>query len=297
MIAPMRIRTNAGASAGRGSTALLLLAAALVLTACSGARAADSSGARIIALHADRGGDVIVAYTGSLVRIHPTSGAQSPVALPSSVSRVDAFASSTEGTFYLAAPGPGVWVSSDRGETWRAASDGLPEGRVAALAAHADQDRTAYAYVVAEGIYRSEDAGRSWQLMDAGAEDMTGPFIHTDMPGSMRTGWLFAATKHGISRSMDCFCLWRDAGALAAEVYALTYDPDRPERIFAAIDTRILRSDNGGEDWETAGAPVAAISALSHGIKGALYAGSAGGEVFVSTDAARSWRRVHGFPR
>jgi len=291
----MSTRTNAGAR--RQITLLVLLAAASLLIGFPGARAAGSSDARIVALHAEPGGELVVAYTGSLLRIDPESGERSPVALPSKASRVDAFASSTEGTFYLAAPGRGIWISDDRGGTWRAVSDGLPEGRVAALTAHAEQGRTVYAYAVADGIYRSEDAGRSWQLMDAGPEDMTGPFIHTDMPGSMRTGWLFAATTHGISRSMDCFCLWRDAGALAAEVYALTYDPDRPERIFAAIDTGILRSDNGGEDWEAAGAPVAAISALSHGIKGALYAGSAGGEVFVSTDAARSWRRVDGLPR
>lgn len=288
------IRTAVGAC--RRSATLLLLAAALLLTAFTGARAAGSSGARLVAIHADRSGDVVVAYADSLVRIHTTSGEQSPIALPSSVSRVDAFASSTEGTFFLAARGSGIWVSDDRGKTWRSGNSGLPGGKVGALAAHADQGRTVYAYVVAEGIHRSEDAGRSWQLMDAGPEDMTGPFIHTDMPGSMRTGWLFAATKDGISRSMDCFCLWRDAGALAAEVYALTYDPDRPERIFAATDSGILRSDDGGEGWAAAGAPVPTIRTLSHAMNGALYAGSAGGELFVSTDAARSWRRVHGFP-
>lgn len=287
---------RAEVSTRQRSATLLLLAAALLLTAFSRARAADSSGARLVAIHADRGGDVIVAYADSLVWIHTTSGEQSPIALPSSVSRVDAFASSTEGTLYLAAQGSGIWVSDDQGKTWRSGNAGLAGGKVGGLAAHADQGRTVYAYVVAEGIHRSEDAGRSWQLMDAGPEDMTGPFIHTDMPGSMQTGWLFAATKHGISRSMDCFCLWRDTGTLAAEVYALTYDPDRPERLFAAADSGILRSDDGGEGWAAASAPVPAIRTLSHAMNGALYAGSAGGEVFVSTDAARSWRRVHGFP-
>lgn len=36
-------------------------------------------------------------------------------------------------------------------------------------AAHADQPDTVYAYIAGQGIYRSQDVGRRWQLMDKGA--------------------------------------------------------------------------------------------------------------------------------
>lgn len=249
----------------------------------------------VVALHA--GSDLFVASPDSLVRFDPEAGTAMPVAIPSRVTAIEAFTASKGGTLYLAASGSGIWISDDRGSTWREGGDGLPRGKVNALAAHASLDRTVYAHVVAEGIYRSEDAGRTWELMDAGPEGMTGPFVHTDMPGSMQTGWLFAAANRGISRSMDCFCLWRDTGAPDGEVHAVTYDPARPERIYAATRSAILRSSNGGEDWAVSPLPSAGIRALSYSTKGALFAGSTTGALYVSTDEGKSWQRLDGSRR
>lgn len=275
----------------RRATMLCTVVAVLVI-AMSVARAGALHATPVVALHA--GDDLLVAHENSLRRIDPESGAVTPIVLPSDVTVIDAFTASEGGTLYLAARGSGLWISEDGGNTWRAGGEGGPRGKVSALAAHAALERTVYVNVVAQGIYRSEDAGRSWELMDAGPEGMTGPFVHTDMPGSMQTGWLFVAAKRGISRSMDCFCLWRNTGAPDGEVHAVTYDPARPERIYAATGSEILRSPNGGEDWLVMPPPSGKIRALTYSANGVLYAGSATGALYVSTDEARTWRRMSG---
>src|SRR3546814_15414001 len=71
---------------------------------------------------------------------------------------------------------------------------------------------TVYAVVAEQGIYRSEDGGAGWRMMDKGPEAEIQRIIHSNLEGSMQSGWLFAATDRGVYRSMDCFCGWRNAG-------------------------------------------------------------------------------------
>src|SRR5260370_2025760 len=95
---------------------------------------------------------------------------------------------------------------------WVERTEGLPGLDVIAVADHATHPDTIYAIVEERGIYRSQDAGKSWRMMDRGPRDGLVQLIHSDMPGSMQSGWLFAATSSGVRRIMDCFCLWQDAG-------------------------------------------------------------------------------------
>ena len=196
------------------------------------------------------------------------------------------------GIVYVAGPGAGVLRSDDGGRRWTAADKGLPGKDVLALATHATQPRTVYAYVAKRGIFRSEDAGGRWKLMDAGPRQPIRSLVHSDMAGSMQTGWFFAATDRGVSRSMDCFCGWRDAGALGKPVRALAYDPRAPEHLYAATDDGLYASANGGEKWQPARSPARAIAALAVSPSGALYAAMAGGALFRSTDGGRTWAPV-----
>jgi len=74
------------------------------------------------------------------------------------------------------------------------------------MAAHATQPETLYAYHGKEGMFRSRDGGSKWVKVDNGPQESVQAFLHSDMPGSMESGWLFAGTTHGVARSMDCFC-------------------------------------------------------------------------------------------
>lgn len=209
--------------------------------------------------------------------------------------RLAAVAASAGGALYVAGPGLGVQRSDDGGETWRDLGGGLPGGDVTALAVHSTRPETLYVVVPEAGTLRSEDAGETWREMDRGPSEGIRRLVHSDMPGSMQTGWLIAASGEAVRLSMDCFCGWRLGGAFGAgTVHDVAYDPAEPERILAVADGGVFRSGNGGRDWEPVhtGGPVKV--ALAFGPGGALYAATRDGALLRSDDHGRSWQAVDG---
>jgi photosystem II stability/assembly factor-like uncharacterized protein len=221
-----------------------------------------------------------------------------PIALPTSVQRGRitslAVAARSNDVLYIAGLGFGVLRSPDGGRTWTAKNEGLPSLDVTGFTSHADQPDTLYAYLSGHGIFRSDDAGNHWRLMDAGPREKIVEFVHSNMPGSMQTGWLLAATAKGVSRSMDCFCGWRDAGALGRHVTAVAYDPSAPKRVYAVTAEGLFVSADGGEQWSRAQSPGKLVTALVVSDRGIVYATARKGELFRSADHGTTWLRVDG---
>jgi photosystem II stability/assembly factor-like uncharacterized protein len=197
-----------------------------------------------------------------------------------------------EKAIYVADAGLGVLRSDDQGRSWAARNEGLPGLEVAALATHADRPETVYAYLREKGIFRSEDGGGSWRLMDAGPRGGISSFFHSNMAGSMQSGWLFVAGPRGVQRSMDCFCGWRDAGGLGHAVSAVAYDPKAPADIYAATADGIFASSDGGEKWTPSQSPPIAIEALVVTTRRELVAAGADHHVYTRAAAGASWRRL-----
>src|SRR5688500_643956 len=65
-------------------------------------------------------------------------------------------------------PGSGIWKTTDGGDTWSRLTDGLPRlmGKIGVAVSPANPDRV-FAVVEAErsGLYRSDDAGKTWRLL------------------------------------------------------------------------------------------------------------------------------------
>lgn len=207
------------------------------------------------------------------------------------IASVAASPAAKKDSMYVAGPGLGILRTDDGGKTWIARNDGLPTRDVIAVAAHTTQPDTVYSVVKDSGVYRSEDGGKTWRLMDRSVKAGVHQLIHSNMAGSMQSGWLFAATENGVRRAMDCFCLWQDAGKLGASVRSIAYDPRQPEHIFAATEKGLFRSTDGGENWDQIMAPVSDITALAIAPSGALYVAGADGTMFRSADAARLGNR------
>lgn len=111
------------------------------------------------------------------------------------------------GTVYVSSPTLGVARSEDGGKSWAVVNSGLPSLEVTGLAMHSFRRQTLYAWMRKEGIFRTEDGGVSWKRMpDQGPpdKDVRG-LVHSTLPGSMNTGWLYAVTPTGAYLSMDCF--------------------------------------------------------------------------------------------
>lgn len=128
---------------------------------------------------------------------------------PSAPVGISAFAVDPEEPDRMFATGVGISLlrSQDGGQSWTESGQGLPSRSVTALALHSYQPDTLFAWVLNDGIYRSEDAGANWKRMpDQGPPDPdVGALVHSDLPGSMNTGWLYAVTPSGVYLSMDCF--------------------------------------------------------------------------------------------
>lgn len=261
------------------------------------ASAVAAAGERIVALTFDREANALfVAHAHEFHRSDDEGRSWTKMSLPLSVqgNSIAAVAASVKrkGALYLAGPGFGVLHGSDDGRNWVARNNGLPSRDVVALAAHTDQPDTVYAYVSGRGVFRSEDAGTHWKWMGGGPREGIGQFIHSNMSGSMQTGWLFAATPKGVGRSMDCFCLWRDAGELGAPVDAVSYDPREPRYVYAATGKGLFFSTDGGEQWTRLSAPAARVTALVVSPAGAVFAGTADGGLYRSLDQAKTWERI-----
>jgi photosystem II stability/assembly factor-like uncharacterized protein len=215
------------------------------------------------------------------------------VPLPPSASggRIAAIAVSPvgQGALYVAGPGVGVLKSFDTGQTWVSIVEGLPSDDVITLAAHSTSADTLYTVLAQKGIYRSEDGGKRWRMVDKGPGAQPRHFIHSGMEGSMQSGWLFAATDKGVYRAMDCFCGFRKAGSLPGPVSAVAYDPKQPKELYAAAGRQVFSTANGGEDWQAAGSPGAEVRALVYSPAGVLYGLLVDGRVVRSTNKGRQW--------
>jgi photosystem II stability/assembly factor-like uncharacterized protein len=260
------------------------------------AQAPASSDNRLVALWSDNATGTLLKATGkALSRSSDQGQTWTSVALPPFAAKADivavAISAGNRDLLYVAGPGLGVLRSKDGGRSWTAANQGLASRNVVALTTHADQADTLYAYIADEGVFRSQDAGGSWRLMDKGPREKIRHFVHSNMPGSMETGWLFAATEKGVRRSMDCFCGWHKAGDLAGKIETVTYDPDEPQRVYAATGKGLFVSTDGGEEWASIKSPGAVVSMLAAAPSGVLYAGG-NGSLFRSRDRGHTWEKV-----
>lgn len=111
---------------------------------------------------------------------------------------------------YLAGKQIGIWRSRDSGKTWQKVTQGLENERVTALALHSngyprDSTKSLFAWVADVGMFESHDEGDTWKRsVDQGPPNpQVLALTHTPLPGSMNTGWLYAATPDGAYLSMD----------------------------------------------------------------------------------------------
>ena len=240
-------------------------------------------------------------------------------------------------TLYAGGVAGGVWKSTDRGLSWRALDDRMLNLAVSTLVIDPSDPSVLYAgtgegligglegtnFLRGFGVFRSTDAGASWQHLEATASRAFW-YVNDLVVSPEDPHRLFAATWHGVYRSDDRGMSWELL--LANPAYAsaasrtiaptqvgcteLAIHPEAsPEILLAAFGSLyqdgLYRSDNGGTSWQRVlsrpnqGRMALAVSPSHPNTMYLTMAGSYGNDgsewgklvdVFRSNDTGESWQ-------
>lgn len=205
---------------------------------------------------------------------------------------------------YVGTVGEGLWRSSDGGETFVRASDGMfVECHVRALVVHPQDDRVLY-LGNEHGLYRSDDGANNWSRIDSPA---TGLPIWSILLAPSNPDLLLVGTCPArIFRSGDGGRTWTEPLArfqqgcpriVHTRLTALCAHPANLDTFWAGVEIDgVYRSNDGGNTWVPASSSTGGLSSQDiHGLAfvpgnpGQLLA-STNNDVNVSTDDGATWR-------
>ena len=149
----------------------------------------------------------------------------------------------------------GVVGSRDGGETWEQMGGTDPDIHFINLS----MDRPGTVYVAtAGGPYRSDDQGKSWELINAGLQ--RGYTVHIAAAPDDADLVLVSVSNNSqrknaqLYRSTDGGHHWQQvegAGSDDDMVVAMDWDPAQPGYVYAGTDRgKLFQSGDGGESWE-----------------------------------------------
>jgi photosystem II stability/assembly factor-like uncharacterized protein len=242
-------------------------------------------------------------------------------------------------TFYMGATGGGVWKTTNGGEEWRNVSDGFfTAGSIGALAIAPSDSNVIYAGTgetclrnnvsAGDGIYRSDDAGRTWTHVGLRDSFHIGRIaIHPKDPDRVYVAALGSAfgpnPERGVYRSTDGGATWERTLFVSDRAGAvdLALDPHNPRVLYAATwegarkawtivsggpGSGLHKSVDEGDTWK----PL--TKGLPEGVKGkiglavspvrpervyALVEAAEGAGLYRSDDAGETFESVNSDPR
>ena len=187
----------------------------------------------------------------------------------------------------------GIQVSHDRGATWQNASDGLRRKYTSAIRVDSRQS----GHLLAgneQGIFRSEDGGKSWRLAGAAGVQV----LHIEQSPHDPCFWLAGTEGGGLFASTDCGASFESAGNLGVgrNLYDIAFDPNNANRIaVAGWGVGVAVSEDRGKTWEArySGLPATSVwsVAFDPAHPGRLYASVHEEALYVSPDAGRTWTK------
>jgi photosystem II stability/assembly factor-like uncharacterized protein len=244
-----------------------------------------------------------------------------------------------QNVYYMAPNNGGVWKSTDYANTWTPIFDGQSTGSIGALAVAPSDPNILYAgsgeglqrpdLSVGDGIYKSTDAGKSWEHLGLrDGQQIASVIIDPNDPNRLFVAVLGHPygpnNERGVYRSTDggkSFqqILYKDENTGASQV---TFDPSNPQTVYASLwsarqapweignsfngsGSGLFKSTDGGTTWKQLiqGIPTIAqgLGRIGFAIAPAnpkrmyalMDASPEFGGLYRSDDAGESWRKVN----
>ena len=259
---------------------------------------------------------------------------------PSRGGRVTAVAGHRDqpSTFYMGATGGGVWKTTDYGQRWHNISDGyFATGSVGAISVAESDPNIIYVatgsdglrsnVIIGKGVYKSIDAGTTWQHVGLTATGNSGAvLIHPRNPDLVYVAAIgnpfIANPDRGVYRTRDGGQSWEQVLFISEQTGAvdLEFVPDNPDEIYATMwlaerkpwtiisggyEGGVYKSSDGGDNWLplTTGLPTGLRGKADLAVSAAdpdrvyvlIEAPSSEGGVYRSDNRGASWEQVTDF--
>jgi photosystem II stability/assembly factor-like uncharacterized protein len=202
-----------------------------------------------------------------------------------------------------------IYRSTDGGKTWTWLPARLAQScpaviytRVTKIVFDPRDEKTIWAAVEIDGVWRSNDGGDSWKKLNRGlnSEDIHGLAV------SQSRQRIFAATDGGLHRSEDEGETWEHVPLDSPAQYtrSVVVMPNAPQTIFVTNGDgppgswgRLFRSDDYGDTWRQVALPIKTNSTVwkiaPHPQDPLLvFCATNFGQLFRSVDGGQQWTKI-----
>jgi photosystem II stability/assembly factor-like uncharacterized protein len=236
-------------------------------------------------------------------------------------------------TFYVAAASGGVWKTDNGGTTFTPVFDGEGSYSVGSVAIDAGNPHVVWvgsgeynsqrSVSYGDGVYRSEDGGKSWQNMGLKTSEHIGKVLIDPRDSRVvyvaAQGPLWAAGgERGLYKTSDAGKTWKAVLTVSENtgITDVVMDPRNPDRLLAASyqrrrhvwtvinggpESAIYRSEDAGASWKKVetGLPkedmgrigLAVAPSDPDTVYAVIEAANKAGGVFRSTDRGATWEK------
>ena len=151
----------------------------------------------------------------------------------------------------------GIYKTRDGGDTWTKLPNGLPEGLIGKIALALSPTNTNRLYALVEapdgqgGLYRSDDAGRSFQFINDQKNLTYRPFYYIYMTPDPQNENTIYVNNEGFFKSTDAGSTFVRIRVPHGDNHDLWIHPDDPSFLFQSNDGGVNVSLNDGKTWSS----------------------------------------------